>query len=83
MILKRVIGVAGKHMGEHIMTIRPLYIVHLVMPLLRGRPTTVLMMMLRNIVPLVSVTRPKLPLSSTPLNWAKENGMESVSWLRE
>ena len=83
MILKRVIGVAGVHMGEHIMMIRPLYIVHLVMPLLRGRPTIVLMMMLRNIVPLVSVTRPKLPLSSTPLNWAKENGMESVSWLRE
>jgi hypothetical protein len=53
------------------------------MPLLRGRPIIVLTMMLRNIVPLVSVTRPKLPLSSTPLNWAKENGMESVSWLRE
>lgn len=77
------IGADALHMEEHIMMIRVRYIVRRAMLLSKEMAKTFLKTMSINIVGIVSVTSPKLPLSSTPLNWAKENGMESVSWLRE
>jgi hypothetical protein len=70
-------------MAKLIMMIRERSIAHRVMPLLKEMAKTFLKTMSINIVGIVSVTRPKLPLSSTPLNWADENGMYSESWLRE
>jgi hypothetical protein len=70
-------------MEKHIMMIRVQYIVRRAMPLSKEMAKTFLKTMSINIVGIVSVTRPKLPLSSTPLNWADENGMYSESWLRE
>jgi len=60
-----------------------LFIAHRATPPLKGTARTFLKTMLINIVGIVSVTRPKLPLSSTPLNWGMENGMLSECWLRE
>jgi hypothetical protein len=70
-------------MEKHIMMIRQQFIAHRVMPLLKEMAKTFLKTMSINIVGIVSVTRPNLPLSSTPLNWAKENEMYSDAWLRE
>jgi len=78
-----VIGAGALHMVKLIMMIRERSIAHRVMPLLKEMAKTFLKTMSINIVGIVSVTRPKLPLSSTPLNWADENGMYSESWLRE
>jgi hypothetical protein len=78
-----VIGAGALHMAKLIMMIRERSIAHRVMPLLKEMAKTFLKTMSINIVGIVSVTRPKLPLSSTPLNWADENGMYSESWLRE
>lgn len=77
------IGAGALHMAKLIMMIRERSIAHRVMPLLKEMAKTFLKTMSINIVGIVSVTRPKLPLSSTPLNWADENGMYSESWLRE
>jgi len=78
-----VIGADALHMEKHIMMIRVQYIVRRAMPLSKEMAKTFLKTMSINIAGIVSVTRPKLPLSSTPLNWADENGMYSESWLRE
>ena len=77
------IGADALHMEEHIMMIRVQYIVRRAMPLSKEMAKTFLKTMSINIVGIVSVTGPKLPLSSTPLNWAKENEMYSDAWLRE
>ena len=77
------IGAGELPVEKLIMMIRERSIAHHVMPLSKEMAKTFLKMMSINIVGIVSVTRPKLPLSSTPLNWAKENGMYSESWLRE
>jgi len=78
-----VIGAGALHMEKLIMMIRAQSIAHRVTPLSKEMAKTFLKTMSINIVGIVSVTRPKLPLSSTPLNWGRENGMVSVSWLRE
>ena len=70
-------------MEKHIMMIREQSIAHRAMPLSKEMAKTSLKTMSINIVGIVSVTSPKLPLSSTPLNWGKENRMDSGCWLRE
>jgi hypothetical protein len=70
-------------MEKHIMMIRAQSIAHHVTPLSKEMAKTFLKTMSINIVGIVSVTGPNLPLSSTPLNWAKENEMYSDAWLRE
>ena len=63
------IGAGALHMEKLIMMIRAQSIAHRVMPLSKEMAKTFLKTMSINIVGIVSVTRPKLPLSSTPLNW--------------